>query len=84
MLGPPSQKFSAQECSFQTPEEVSTWELVTSQLNIHTQAAHSTASVASSKGKTAKTTRPSVKSSMSEESWRFYLDEWERYKQQTL
>ena len=90
MPAPARQPCSAPGCEFQTPEGIPNWELLTQQLDIHTRSAHPApvANAGPSGGgrlssKTAKKNRPSITNQMSEEKWRFFLDEWSRYKRQT-
>ena len=86
MPAPPSQRCSVQGCEYSTPEGIPTWDMLTTHLSTHSQAAHppqQQGNATSSSSKTAKKTRPSVTNQMSEESWRFFLDEWSRYKRQT-
>ena len=85
MPPPPAQKCSVPDCPYETPENIPTWEMLTTHLNAHAQSVHiqpspTTPTVSS---KTAKKTRPAITPQMSEESWRFFIDEWERYKRQT-
>ena len=90
MAPPPSQSCSVPGCDYSTPENIPTWEMLTTHLNTHTQAVHPAPAPApqptapGAKGsKTAKKNRPSITNQMSEETWRFFLDEWNRYKRQT-
>ena len=84
MPSPPQQKCSVPDCSYETPENIPTWEMLTTHLNAHAQSVHiapTSAAVATSK--TAKKIHPVIIPQMSEELWRFFIDEWERYKRQT-
>ena len=92
MPAPPQQSCSGTECTYQTPENVPTWELVTQQLLIHQKTAHPDnvqqqgGGGAGAGGQTAKVDkkiRPTINPQMTEENWRFFLDEWARYKRQT-
>ena len=95
-MPPPSQQpCSVPQCSYKTPEGIPTWDLLTQQLEIHQRSVHPAPVANAGAGpgvgggggglssKTAKKTRPSISNQMSEESWRFFLDEWSRYKRQT-
>ena len=94
MPAPAQQPCSVPDCPYRTPEGIPTWDLLTQQLDIHQKSVHP-APVANagpvpgagggggSSSKTAKKTRPSITNQMSEESWRFFIDEWSRYKRQT-
>ena len=64
--------------------------MVTQHLNIHQQSVHPAPAAApqaattnTAPSKTAKKERPAITNQMTEEQWRFYLDEWGRYKRQT-
>ena len=88
MAPPPSQSCSVPGCDYTTPENIPTWEMLTTHLNTHTQAVHPAPAQhdpapAAKASKTAKKNRPSITNQMSEETWRFFLDEWNRYKRQT-
>ena len=89
MPAPPQQSCSGSDCTYQTPENVPTWELVTQQLLIHQKTAHPDnvqqqgGGGGGAGGQTAKVDkkiRPSINPQMTEENWRFFLDEWARYK----
>jgi hypothetical protein len=70
---------------FTTAENIPSWELVLKALEIHQKTAHP-ANTAAGGGNTAKVDkkiRPSISPQMSEENWRFFSNEWERYKRQT-
>ena len=89
MAPPPSQKCLVPGCEYATPENIPTWDLLTQHLLIHQQSVHPPATPnvppggGTSHAKTAKKERPSITNQMSEEAWRFFLDEWSRYKRQT-
>ena len=40
MAPPPSQSCSVPDCDYATPENIPTWEMLTTHLNTHTQAVH--------------------------------------------
>ena len=85
MPAPPQQPCSAPQCGFSTAENIPSWELVLKALEIHQKTAHP-ANTAAGGGNTAKVDkkiRPSISPQMSEENWRFFSNEWERYKRQT-
>ena len=92
MPAPAQQACSVPDCEYRTPEGVPTWDILTQQLEIHQKSVHPVpvANVAPAhaggggpSSKTVKKTRPSITNQMSEESWRFFMDEWSRYKRQT-
>ena len=94
MPAPPQQSCTAPECQYITPENVPTWELLTQQLSIHQKSAHpdpvhqggggvGNVGRGGQAAKIDKKIRPSISPQMTEESWRFFLDEWARYKQHT-
>ena len=63
--------------------------MVTQHLTIHQQTVHPTPAAGpptpgtTSAPRTAKKERPTISSQMTEEQWRFFVDEWNRYKRQT-
>ena len=92
MPQPARQPCSVPGCEYETPEGIPTWDILNKQLEIHQKSLHPAPVVAGGGGghggagsssKTAKKQRPDVTNQMSEESWRFFLDEWSRYKRQT-
>ena len=85
MPPPNRQPCSANNCDYETPEGIPTWDLLTTHLNTHVIAAHQTATAVprTSQSKLAKQSRPVVSEDMSEEAWRYFVNEWERYKRQT-
>ena len=87
MAPPPSQQCSVPGCLYSTPENIPTWEMLTTHLNTHAQSVHQPPPAGNANtpsSKTAKKNRPSITNQMSEETWRFFLDEWGRYKRQTV
>ena len=72
-------------CTYMTPEGIPNWDLLTTHLKLHMTHCHAdtTGGNSTAPSKTAKKERPSITNQMSEESWRFFLDEWSRYKRQT-
>ena len=83
---PPPQPCSAPGCDYTTPENIPTWELVIKQQEIHLRSKHPELAAhdqSEQKGKLDKKVRPSITPQMTEENWRFILDEWSRYKRQT-
>ena len=89
MAPPPRQPCSAEGCTYSTPENLPNWDMVTQHLTIHQQTVHPTPAVGlptpatTSAPRTAKKERPTISSQMTEEQWRFFVDEWNRYKRQT-
>ena len=87
MPPPPQQACSAPGCEFLTPENVPSWELVTQQLSIHQKTAHPDPVPQQGGGghtaKIDKKIRPSINPQMTEEGWRFFIHEWQRYRRQT-
>ena len=89
MAPPPRQPCSAGGCTYSTPENLPTWDMVTQHLTIHQQTVHPTPAAGpptpgtTSAPRTAKKERPTISSQMTEEQWRFFVDEWNRYKRQT-
>lgn len=85
MPAPPQQPCSATGCAFLTAENIPSWELLLKALEIHQKTAHpvNTAPGGGNTAKVDKKIRPSITPQMSEESWRFFSDEWGRYKRQT-
>ena len=71
------------------PENPPTWEMVTQHLPIHQNTVHPVQPAGqaipgpTSAPRTAKEERPTISSQMSEEQWRFFMDEWNHYKRQT-
>ena len=88
---PASQPCSVPGCPYKTPEGIPNWDLLTQQLEVHQKSVHlgpantgppaNVTNIGSSK--TDKKTHCANTNQMSEESWRFFLDEWSRYKRQT-
>ena len=85
MPAPPTQRCTVPDCDYSTPEGIPTWDMLTTHLKLHSDACHndSTGGSSTAPSKTAKKERPTISNQMSEESWRFFLDEWGRYKRQT-
>lgn len=94
MAPPARQPCSVEGCQYQTPEGIPNWDILTQQLEIHQKSVHPAPPApvgggggggggGTSSSKTTKKHRPSISNQMSEETWRFFLDEWARYKRQT-
>ena len=87
MAPPPQQPCAVPGCDYVTPENIPTWELVIKQQEIHLKSKHADNLAndvgGGQKGKLDKKVRPSITPQMTEESWRFIIDEWSRYKRQT-
>ena len=90
MAPPPQQTCTAEGCDFITPENIPTWDLVLKQLEIHQKSRHpEPVQQQQQRGggghhaKVDKKVRPTISPQMTEEGWRFLLDEWSRYKRQT-
>lgn len=87
MAPPPQQPCTVPGCDYITPENIPTWELVIKQQEIHLKSKHANHAGneggGGQKGKLDKKVRPSITPQMTEESWRFIIDEWSRYKRQT-
>ena len=83
-MAPPPQ----QTC---TAENIPTWDLVHKQLEIHQKSRHPEPVQQQQQQRVGgghhanvdKKVRPTISPQMTEESWRFLLDEWSRYKRQT-
>ena len=81
--------FSTEGCEYLNPENPPTWEMVTQHLPIHQNTVHPVQPAGqaipgpTSAPRTAKEERPTISSQMSEEQWRFFMDEWNHYKRQT-
>ena len=75
---------SAEDCTYETPSNIPTYELVIRALEIHTQTVHRIHSgVSHGPTKTEKPKRPILTTGMSEAEWEFFIHRWERYKRQT-
>ena len=75
---------SAEDCTYETPSNIPTYELVIRTLEIHTQTVHRIHSgVSHGPTKTEKPKRPILTTGMSEAEWEFFIHRWERYKRQT-
>ena len=87
MAPPPQQPCTAPGCDYVTPENIPSWELVIKQQEIHLKSKHPEPAQQNVSGggvgKLDKKVRPSITPQMTEEGWRFLLDEWSRYKRQT-
>ena len=88
MAPPPQQPCTVPGCDYQTPENIPTWDLVIRQQEIHLKSNHADhlgndGGGGGQKGKLDKKVCPSITPQMTEESWRFIIDEWSRYKRQT-
>ena len=89
MAPPPRQPCSADGCSYSTPENLPNWDMVTQHLSIHQNTVHPAPAAGQpvpatpAVSRTAKKERPTISSQMTEEQWRFFTDEWNRYKRQT-
>ena len=76
---------SNEECSYETPTGIQTYELVLKALDLHTQAVHrkSTGSTQTVAVKTERPKRPSLSVGLSESDWAFFVTRWRRYVRQT-
>ena len=83
---------SAPGCAYQTPENLPTYDLVTTHLQLHTNAAHPPPAPRGGGGpqpahgqtaKVDKRSRPEASPDMSEHEFRFFQSEWNLYKRAT-
>ena len=88
MAPPPQQRCTAPECTFETPANMPTWDLVMNSLNQHTTVAHPTPARVPGqpqavRPKPAPVQRPEVDLGTTESEWNFFKAEFERYKRTT-
>ena len=86
MAPPAQQQCSAPDCTYYTAEGIPTWELLLRALEIHQKSTHPSPLNVGAGGNTVKVdkkTRPAITPQMTEENWRFFNNEWERYMRQT-
>ena len=83
MTPPPPMQCSAEDCSYTTPSNIPTYELVIRALEIHTQTVHLPHTQPHGSTKTEKPKRPTLTTGMSEAEWEFFIHRWDRYKRQT-
>ena len=84
MTPPPPMQCSAENCTYTTPCNIPTYELVIKTLEIHTQTVHITRNQSShASTKTEKPKGPILTTGMSEAEWEFFIHRWERYRRQT-
>ena len=83
MTPQPPMQCSAEDCSYITPSNIPTYELVIRALEIHTQTVHLPHTQPHGSTKTEKPKRPTLTTGMSEAEWEFFIHRWDRYKRQT-
>ena len=89
MPPPACQECSVPECQYMTPEGIPTWEMLTTHLSNHTQAAHPTPAPVQNNqrvGHNAKLEslpRPHFLLNMTESKWEFAKMQWDAYIDQT-
>ena len=88
MAPPPQQKCTAPGCTFETPANMPSWDLVVNSLNQHTTVAHAPPVQAPGqphavRPKPAPVQRPEIDLGTTESDWNFFKAEFERYKRTT-
>ena len=84
MVSPPPLACNAEGCDWTTPPNVPTWELITTLMGQHTQAAHPAGGQGSNGGgKQERLPRPALDTGITEADWTFFKAQWERYKRST-
>ena len=85
MAPPPQTPCSVSECTYLTPLDLPTWQMITDHLKTHTSTVHGLAAPAPpppaphAAAKLDKRLRPTATLGMTELEWRFYKSEWGRY-----
>ena len=79
---------SVEGCDYATPVNTPTWELIRDFLQMHTSSEHKAAPAAAHheqavRPKPAPVTRPEIDLGASEADWRFFNEEFARYKRST-
>ena len=81
MAPPPPLPCSAEGCDWTTPPNVPTWELITTLMGQHTQAAHPVGGQGGNGGgKQERLPRPALDTGITDADWTFFESQWERYK----
>ena len=89
MPPPARQECSVPECQYMTPEGIPTWEMLTTHLSNHTQAAHPTPAPVQHhqrvghNAKLESLPRPQFLLNMTESKWEFAKMQWDAYIDQT-
>jgi len=84
MAPPAQQQCTAPGCTYNTAEGIPTWELILRALEVHQKTTHPfNVGAGGNTVKVDKKTRPAITPQMTEENWRFFNNEWGRYKRQT-
>ena len=83
MAPPPGIDCSDAECSYTTPANIPSYELILKALELHVKTAHTKQVSGQANQKTEKPKRPSILTGLSESEWTFFISKWERYVRQT-
>ena len=84
MAPPPPLPCSAEGCDWTTPPNVPTWELITTLMGQHTQAAHPVGGQGGNGGgKQERLPRPALDTGITDADWTFFESQWVRYKRST-
>ena len=83
MAPPPGIDCSDAECSYTTPANIPSYELILKALELHVKTAHTKQVSGQANQKTEKPKRPSISTGLSESEWTFFISKWERYVRQT-